>query len=80
MRNGLILRSNYRSGLRIFDAYKPLQPVEFCDYDTYPEDDLADFDGIWSSYAYFPSGTVVGSDLNRGLWVWRVPAMELPSR
>jgi len=83
-----LFQANYRSGLRVFDVSNPLAPVETAFFDTYPTDDLGQFNGLWSVYPYFPSGLVIGSDLERGLFVWQVgdPAlsfdypMGLPSR
>jgi len=68
----LILEANYRSGLRVFDASNPLEPTEIAFFDTYPADNLAQFNGIWSVYPYLPSGVIIGSDLERGLFVWRI--------
>lgn len=70
IKGNLMFQANYRSGLRIFDISNPLDPAEVIWFDTYPGDDLAQFNGIWSTYPYFPSGTVIGSDLERGLFVW----------
>ena len=71
VRGNLIYQANYRSGLRIFDATNPTNPVEVAFFDTWPEDNLAQFNGLWSSYPYFESGTIIGSDLERGLFVWQ---------
>lgn len=68
----LIFAANYRSGLRVFDASDPEAPVEIAYFDTYPADDAPQFNGLWSNYPYFPSGTVIGSDRERGLFVWRL--------
>lgn len=67
-----IFASNYRSGLRVFDATSPTAPVEVAYFDTYPDDDAASFNGLWSVYPYLPSGVVLGSDLEKGLFVWWV--------
>ena len=77
--NGLIFQANYRSGLRVFDALDPLNPVEVAYLDTYPGSDSAQFNGAWSSYPYFPSGTVIVSDIERGLFVTRVDAPLTPA-
>ena len=75
VRGDLIFEANYTSGLRVFDATDPLNPVEAAFFDTYPENDAA-FDnghaqiGLWSVFPFFPSGTVIGSDVARGLFVW----------
>lgn len=68
----LVFQANYRSGLRIFDATNPLQPTEIAYFDTYPENDAPEFDGLWSNYPWLPSGTIIGSDIEKGLFVWRL--------
>ncbi|MCH8042376.1 MAG: choice-of-anchor B family protein [Planctomycetes bacterium] len=67
-----IFEANYRSGLRVFDASDPEAPVEIAHFDTYPDDDAARFNGLWAAYPFFPSGTVIGSDYDRGLFIWTV--------
>ncbi|MCH2102699.1 MAG: choice-of-anchor B family protein [Planctomycetes bacterium] len=67
-----IYAANYRSGLRIFDASDPLAPAEVAWFDVWPEDDEASFNGLWSCYPYLPSGVVLGSDMEKGLFVWWV--------
>jgi len=76
---GKLFAANYRSGIRVFDVSSPNPPAgvsEVAYFDTYPGDDYAQFNGLWSCYPYFPSGTIIGSDLERGLFVWR---LSLPS-
>lgn len=69
-RNGFIFESNYTSGLWVFDANpNPVAPVYRGYFDTYPANDSAQFDGAWSNYPFFPSGTVIVSDINRGLFI-----------
>ncbi|MBX3355119.1 MAG: choice-of-anchor B family protein [Phycisphaeraceae bacterium] len=72
VRGDLLFCSNYKSGLRIFDISNRTNPVEVAWFDTYPENDTAGYAGLWSNYPFFPSGTVIGSDLQRGLFVWRI--------
>ncbi|MCG3128997.1 MAG: hypothetical protein CHACPFDD_03893 [Phycisphaerae bacterium] len=67
-----IYEANYRSGLRVFDASNPLAPVEVAWFDTWPTDDQPSFNGLWGNYPFLPSGIVLGSDLERGLFVWRL--------
>jgi choice-of-anchor B domain-containing protein len=74
-KNDRIFSASYRAGLRVYStsgAGTPGAPVEVGYFDTYPEDDGTQFNGLWNSYSYFPSGTVIGSDLERGLFVWWV--------
>jgi choice-of-anchor B domain-containing protein len=72
-----IYEANYRSGLRVFDSSVPTAPTVYGFFDTYEPDDAADFNGLWSNYPFFPSGTVIGSDLEKGLFVWRTGAAKL---
>jgi choice-of-anchor B domain-containing protein len=65
--------ANYKSGLRILDlsgiAAGDISEVAY--FDTYPADDTVGFNGAWSSYPFFASGTVLVSDMSRGLFVLR---------
>lgn len=64
--------SNYKSGLRIYDITARTAPVERAWFDTYPSENAIGYAGLWSNYPYFPSGTVVGSDIQSGLFVWTI--------
>jgi choice-of-anchor B domain-containing protein len=77
-RDGLIFQANYRSGLRVFDGSDPTNPVEVGFFDTFPNSDSAQFNGAWSVYPYFDSGTVIVSDIERGLFVFEVDALSEP--
>ncbi len=79
IRGDVMYQANYRSGIRVFDISDRLNPVQTTWFDTYPGSDVASFNGLWSVYPFFPSGTVIGSDLERGLFVWRLepPAMSV---
>jgi len=70
VRGGFLYEANYRSGLRIYDVGSdPVNPPQVGWFDTYPANDNAGFDGAWSCYPFFPSGTVIISDINRGLFI-----------
>jgi choice-of-anchor B domain-containing protein len=76
--DGLLYEANYRSGLRVFDiATNATNPAEIAWFDVYPQDDTDSFNGLWNVYPFFPSGTVIGSDLEKGLFVWRLGAPTL---
>ncbi len=78
-KGALIFESNYRSGLRVFSASDPLAPIEIAHFDTYPADDNANYNGLWSVYPYLPSGTIIGSDIEKGLFVWSFAAAPVPA-
>ena len=77
VKGDIIYEANYRSGLRVFDGSNPVAPVQIAYFDTWPGDDGASFNGLWSIYPYFDSGTVIGSDLERGLFVWKIEQAEI---
>ncbi len=77
LKDNLIFQANYRSGIRIFDATNPIAPTEIAFFDTYPEDDLPEFNGLWSNYPFLPSGIIIGSDLEKGLFVWGLGEPQL---
>tara|TARA_R110002072_G_scaffold42064_9_gene117762 strand:- start:41098 stop:43323 length:2226 start_codon:yes stop_codon:yes gene_type:complete len=77
-RDHVVYQANYRSGLRVFDALDPTNPVEVAYFDTFPGSDSAEFNGAWSSYPFFPSGNIIVSDIERGLFVMRVDAPLRP--
>lgn len=68
-----VFEANYASGLRVWDiALDPVHATEVAWFDTYPEDDSNQFKGLFSSYPYFASGVILGSDISRGLFLLRV--------
>ena len=69
LRDGFIYEANYTSGLRVFDTCDPVNPVEVGYFDTIAAHDDPGFDGAWSNYPFFPSGTVIVSDRSGGLFV-----------
>jgi choice-of-anchor B domain-containing protein len=70
---GKLYQANYRSGLRVFDvASDPLNPDEVAWFDTQPGNDDKDFGGTWSVYPFLPSGVVLLSDREQGLFLLRL--------
>ncbi|NOX57585.1 MAG: choice-of-anchor B family protein [Planctomycetes bacterium] len=70
----VMFQTNYSTGLRVINIANPEAPVEVGFYDTYPENNAVNFNGAWSNYPFFPSGTVIVSDIDRGLFVLDVSA------
>ncbi len=72
VRGDRLYMSNNRAGLRILDISDPENPVEAGHFDTTPwGPDEAGFDGTWSVYPYFASGTVLLSSRREGLFIVR---------
>jgi choice-of-anchor B domain-containing protein len=77
IRGHLAYESNYRSGLRVLDlsqiASGVLSEVGF--FDVYPQDDNPAFNGAWSAYPFFASGSVAINGIEQGLFVVRPRAL-----
>lgn len=70
IRDNLMYQSNYRSGLRILDISDVANPVEVGYFDTEPTGpDRAGFEGSWSNYPFFKSGTIIVSSIGEGLFI-----------
>lgn len=70
IRGNRLYMTNNRAGLRVLDISDPENPVEVGHFDTTPwSADEAGFDGTWSVYPYFESGTVVISSRREGLFI-----------
>ena len=66
--NDFLVTSYYTFGVTVYDATYPHNLVETGHYDTYPGSG-GGFFGAWGVYPFFPSGNLVVSDINTGLWV-----------
>ncbi|HLA64519.1 MAG TPA: choice-of-anchor B family protein [Rhodothermales bacterium] len=66
-------QSNYTSGLRILDlaGIDSNTLTEVASFDTYNQSNAVSFNGQWSNYPFFASGTVVANDIDNGLFVLR---------
>ncbi len=61
----------YQDGYWLWDAADPLQPVLIGFYDTSvaPHEN---YHGAWGVYPYLPSGNILVSDMQTGLWILEV--------
>ena len=66
--NDYLITSYYRDGLHVTDASRPHNLIEVGIYDTSPLED-AGFDGAWGAYPFLPSGRILASDIENGLFV-----------
>ena len=73
VKDNLFFQASYTAGVRMIDIsnidVKSFTEVGF--FDTYPENDNTAFNGAWNVYPYLPSGNIIISDINRGLFVIR---------
>lgn len=75
-----VYESNYSSGLRIIDAVKvadgELNEVAY--FDLYPQNDVTEYVGTWSNYAFLPSGINIATSIYEGLFIMK-PRLIVPS-
>ena len=58
--------SHYTSGFRVLDISIFLNPTESAFFDVYPSNNNTSFDGTWSNYPYYPSGSIVVTGIDEG--------------
>lgn len=63
--------SNYERGLTVLDITDPSNPDVAGYFDTFPSSNNASFNGAWGVYPYLPSGLILLSDINSGLYILR---------
>ena len=66
-----VFQANYTSGVRVleFQDLSNNEITEVAFLDTFPDSDIAEFDGVWSVYPYLPSGNIIASDISNGLFI-----------
>lgn len=74
-KDGYLFTSYYRDGLQVHDATHPDNIVKVGEFDSSP---LAGggFDGAWGVYPFFPSGNMIVSDREEGLFVLATDPMH----
>ncbi len=63
--NDYAVTSWYTSGALIVDAHRPQNLITVAQYDTYASS-ILEFEGCWGVFPYFPSGTIITSDIDPG--------------
>ncbi|WP_420321041.1 choice-of-anchor B family protein [Flagellimonas sp.] len=63
--------ANYTAGMRVLDIsdIENENITEKAFFDTFPSNNTASFNGVWSVYPYFSSGKIIINDSNSGLFV-----------
>nr|MBA3704939.1 choice-of-anchor B family protein [Bacteroidota bacterium] len=67
--NDYAVTSWYKDGFTIVDAGRPQNLIQVGNYDNYTGSGSG-FAGNWGVFPYFPSGTIVGSNIGEGLFVF----------
>ncbi|MEM6722467.1 MAG: choice-of-anchor B family protein [Bacteroidota bacterium] len=74
--HNLIVRGNYLyvsyyyDGLQVFDISDPSDVQRVAFYDTYPQSNINSYEGAWGVFPYLPSGRILISDMQTGLYVF----------
>lgn len=66
--NNYIVTSYYRDGVTIHDVQHPDNIIEVGYYDTSPLSGNG-FNGCWGTYPWLPSGNILGTDIEEGLFI-----------
>ena len=76
----LLFDAQYEDGLLVYDISDRLHPVLIAHYDTRPENtNYNQFYGNWGCYPWLPSGTIIASDMQNGLFLFRLPTLNSKS-
>lgn len=67
--NDWLVVAYYTSGTLIVDASRPDNLVEVGSFDSFLGED-GGYSGVWGSYPFLPSGKILSSDRNSGLYVF----------
>lgn len=69
--NDYAISSYYTEGVTIHDVHRPDNLVEVAHYDTYdlPINPNAPFEGAWGVYPFLPSGNLIISNIDEGLYI-----------
>jgi choice-of-anchor B domain-containing protein len=70
IKGDLLFISYYHDGLRVFDISDPLNPIQTWEYDTYSSNNYAGYKGAWGVYPNLPSGNIIVSDMQTGLYLF----------
>ncbi len=71
IRDGRSYQANYKAGLRIvsLDDIASDSAGEVAYFDTFPQNNAAQFDGAWTAYPFYRANVVAVSTIDRGLFI-----------
>ena len=72
----LLYVSSYHDGLQVYNISEPENPTKVASFSTYALDDHDSYRGAWGVYPLLPSGTILVSDMQYGLFVLK-PSIDL---
>jgi choice-of-anchor B domain-containing protein len=87
VRGNLLLVSYYHEGLQVYDISKPSKPIRIGHYQTFttqiqpnpnypPSKDYGGYSGAWGVYPYLPSGFILVSDREKGMFIFDISDID----
>jgi choice-of-anchor B domain-containing protein len=76
IKDDLVYISYYHDGLQVYDISDPSNPLQVAFYDTYIPVNTGGYAGAWGVYAFLPSGNILISDVQSGLFVLEMNLSE----
>ena len=75
IKGNLVFEANYRAGLQVLriDNIDTASMTQVAHFDIYPSSNSNSYNGAWSSYPYLPSGNIIVSGIEQGLFVLQSP-------
>lgn len=70
-KNNFCITSYYTYGVTIHDVARKNNLIEVANYDTSPAFSGDGFNGAWGVWPYLPSGNIIVSDIETGLWIFK---------
>lgn len=78
IRDGYAFISYYHDGVQVYDVNNPDSIFQVAYFDTNTENtNYNGFLGCWGVYPFLSSGTIIASDINKGLFVLSLDALSL---
>ncbi|TDJ56633.1 MAG: choice-of-anchor B family protein [Gemmatimonadetes bacterium] len=79
IKGNTLYQSNYTAGIRVIDISDPQNPRETGYFDTVPYgDNSPSFNGAWSNYPFFASGTIVVTSGREGVFFLKKKEQPVP--
>lgn len=70
VRGDYLYASYYYDGVQVYDISNPTDPQRVAHYDTYSQSNNSSYKGAWGVFPYLPSGNILVSDMQTGLYVF----------
>jgi hypothetical protein len=71
-----LVTAYYADGIVVHDAKNPDKLVEVAYFDTSPNFSGGGYNGSWGAYPFLPSGVILASDIEEGLYILEIDYMR----